>query len=136
MYMLRDTHHVLQNKYYILRSQNNYFSNIFKSLFVHRCDNKICIICNMIMAMPLKPAPQFRHYPHLQNENLLSSCKAVIFLLLCWWLRWSPILCTCYDGIFRRNICVHHTTMMESQTNSVKHHQQHPNLRHLNSQYV
>ncbi len=32
----------------------------------------------MIMAMPLKPNPQFRHYEHLQNENPLSSCKAVI----------------------------------------------------------
>ncbi len=38
---------------------------------------------NMIMAMPLKPAPEFRHYQRLQNENPLSSCKAVIFVLLC-----------------------------------------------------
>ncbi len=34
---------------------------------------------NMIMAMPLKPAPQIRRYQHLQNENPLSSCKAVLF---------------------------------------------------------
>ncbi len=33
------------------------------------------------MAMPLKPVPQFSHYQHLQNENPLSSCKAVIFFL-------------------------------------------------------
>ncbi len=33
----------------------------------------------MIMAMPLKAHLQFRRYQRLQNENPLSSCKAVIF---------------------------------------------------------
>ncbi len=38
---------------------------------------------NMIMAMPIEARTQIRHYRHLQNENPLSSYKAVIFFSLC-----------------------------------------------------
>ncbi len=34
---------------------------------------------SMIMAIPLKPTPQFKNHQRLQNENPLSSCKVVIF---------------------------------------------------------
>ncbi len=38
--------------------------------------------------------PQFRHYRHLQNENPLSWCKAVIcFTLLMIEIQWLQIMC-------------------------------------------